>query len=141
MHTVEDYCCSPYVDLACVVFLLSADVSTKKSIKLTLLVEELGSDIGLGSTKTFTQMRLLLPAHPEDIRYTKVGNLSSALFHQFGGCDTHLDMSPTVQQQILRLDITMSNTHRMQVLDSQQDLLERTFDLSTRHATLLDSSI
>jgi hypothetical protein len=53
----------------------------------------------------------------------------------------YLDMTPSIQQQVLWLDITMGNTHRVKILNTQQHLLERTFNLSTRHSTFLDGSI
>jgi hypothetical protein len=50
-------------------------------------------------------------------------------------------MTPAVQQQVLWLDITVRDTHRVEVLNTQQDLLERAFDFSARHSTLFDSGV
>lgn len=54
---------------------------------------------------------------------------------------TDLDMTTTVEQQILGLDIPMSHTHRVQVFDPLEDLLETAFDLADAHVALLDGSV
>jgi hypothetical protein len=50
-------------------------------------------------------------------------------------------MTSTIKQQILRLDISMRYTHRMQVLDAVQDLLESAFNFSDTHVALFDRSV
>jgi hypothetical protein len=42
---------------------------------------------------------------------------------------TNLEMTFTVKEQILRFDVTMSNTLAVQVGDATQNLLETTFYL------------
>jgi hypothetical protein len=87
-------------------------------------------------------MRLFLPAHSEDVGYTKVGDLLvSSIPRNMETWVTYLDMTPAVQQQVLWLDITVRDTHRVEVLNTQQDLLERAFDFSARHSTLFDSGV
>ena len=92
-------------------------------------------------------MRLLLPTHPEDVRDTKVGDLQvtadelTVRRKDVTLMTTHLDMSPSVQKQILRLDIPVRHTHRMQILDTLQDLLETAFDFADAHVALFDGSV
>ncbi len=50
-------------------------------------------------------------------------------------------MTSTIQEKVLWLDVTMGNTHTVQVLHTMQDLLEATFDLSDAHPALLDCSV
>ena len=50
-------------------------------------------------------------------------------------------MPTAVQKQILRLDISMGHTHRVEILDTLENLLETAFDLAARHAPLFNSGI
>ena len=68
----------------------------------------------------------LLPTHPKDVGDTKVGNL---------------DVSHGVQEEVLGFDVSMGYTHRMQVGDTIEDLLETAFHFTLTHATSLDGSI
>ena len=95
-------------------------------MELTLLLELFRCDIRFRSTQSLTQMSRLLPAHSEDIAHSKVGDL---------------DVSPRVQKQVLRLDITMSYTHRVKVCNTVEDLLEAADDFSLSHASALDGCI
>lgn len=50
-------------------------------------------------------------------------------------------MTPSVQQQVLRLNVSVGYTHRMQIRNSVQDLLETALDFATLHPPFLDRSI
>lgn len=50
-------------------------------------------------------------------------------------------MTLRVEEQILRLDVAMSNTLTMKVAHAREDLLETTLHLRGRHAAPLDRSI
>lgn len=71
-------------------------------------------------------MRLLLPAHPEHVRDSEVRDL---------------DSSSSVEQKVLGLDVSMSDSGRMKVGDSVEDLFEVALDLLGRHRSLLDGGV
>ena len=71
-------------------------------------------------------MRRLLPAHSKDVRYSEIGNL---------------DMTFRVEEEVLRLDISMRDSHRMEVRDSAEDLLKVRVDLSGGHVAFLDRGV
>jgi hypothetical protein len=50
-------------------------------------------------------------------------------------------MALSIEEQVLRLDVAMGDALRMEVGDALEDLLERAFDLTGRHAALLDGGI
>ena len=50
-------------------------------------------------------------------------------------------MALHVEEQILRLNVTVGYTLTMKVGDAGQDLLEAAFDLARRHATTLDGRV
>lgn len=50
-------------------------------------------------------------------------------------------MTSAVKQKVLGLDIPMSDTHRVKVLDSLEDLLETALDLADAHVALLDGGV
>lgn len=53
----------------------------------------------------------------------------------------YLQMTLRVEEQILRLDVTMGDTLAVEVVDASEDLLEAAFDLRWRHAAAFDRSI
>jgi hypothetical protein len=50
-------------------------------------------------------------------------------------------VTSAVKQKVLGLDIPMSDTHRVKVLDSLEDLLETALDLADAHVALLDGGV
>ena len=50
-------------------------------------------------------------------------------------------MALHVEEQVLRLNVTVGYTLTMKVGDAGQDLLEAAFDLARRHATTFDSRV
>lgn len=85
-----------------------------------------GCNIRFTTAKTFAQMRSLFPTHPEHIRNTKVSDLQDIVH---------------IEQQILRLDISMCDSHRMKVSDTSDHLIKVGPDLSFCHATFFDGAI
>ena len=90
------------------------------------MLELFRSDVRFTPTQSFTQMSLLLPAHSENITNTEIGNL---------------DVTFRINQKVLRLDIPMSDSHRVQVRDTGDDLLEVGIDLHRFEVTLLDRCV
>lgn len=50
-------------------------------------------------------------------------------------------MALRVEEQILRLDVTMGNTLAVKIVHAGQDLLEAALDLARRHAPSLDRCV
>lgn len=109
------------VDHAVVDNTTGPDINTAGIVLLGL--EFLGGNIGFGAAETLGQVGLCLPAHAEDIRDSKVGNLEVTL---------------VVEQQVLRLDVSVCDTHRVQVSNAVHQLLEAAINLGSRHMSLLD---
>jgi len=54
---------------------------------------------------------------------------------------THLEMTASVEVQILRFDIAMGNALRVKVCDASEELLEAALDLARAHLALLDGGV
>jgi hypothetical protein len=50
-------------------------------------------------------------------------------------------MAPNIKEEILRLDVSVSDTLRVQVGDASENLFEAALDLTRTHATLLDGGV
>jgi hypothetical protein len=48
--------------------------------------------------------------------------------------NTHLEMSFSIEKQILGFDVAMGNTLTVKILDSVEDLFEATFSLAWAHS-------
>jgi hypothetical protein len=54
---------------------------------------------------------------------------------------THLQVTLVIEEYILRFEVAVSNTLRMEVGNSLQDLLEATLDFARRHTPFLDRGV
>jgi hypothetical protein len=110
-HAVIDDTTSPHIHTTSIVF---------------LGLEFFGSNVRLRTTETLGQVRCLFPAHPEYVRDTKIGDLEATL---------------PIEKQVLGLDIPVSDSHRVQVGDTVDELLEATVHLHTGHIPLFDGIV
>ena len=83
LHAVEDNSSSPNINESCIVFCMSVLSHLRSFDELTFLLEQLWRNVGFRTTQSFTQMRLLFPAHSEYIGNAKIGDF---------------DMSASIQQ-------------------------------------------
>ena len=54
---------------------------------------------------------------------------------------TYLGVALHVEEEVLRLDVTMGNTLTVKICDTGEDLLEAALNLTRRHPTALDGRI
>lgn len=107
-HTIVHNSTSPDVDPAGIVFLAH---------------ELFRSNVGFGSAEALGEMRVLLPAHPEDVRDAEIRDL---------------EMTVAVEEEVFGFDVSVGDTHRVQVGDAVNQLLEAAVDFDSRHVSLLD---
>jgi hypothetical protein len=90
------------------------------------MLELFRRDVRLTSAQPLREMRRLLPAHPEHVAHAEVGNL---------------DVPLRIEEEVLRLDVAVSNTHAVEVSDTGEDLLEVRVDLGGSEVAFLDRRV
>jgi hypothetical protein len=90
-------------------------------------------------------MKRLFPRKTEDGTCTKVANLRVSRISNRNSTKkhsiTHLDLTPGIEEQILGLQIPMSNALAVEVSDAHQNLLEATLDFRRGHAAFTNSIV
>ena len=65
----------------------------------------------------------------------------SLCYHESVNFSTYLEVALHVEEQVLRLNVTMGDTLTVEVGNASQDLLEAALDLAWRHATTFNGRI
>lgn len=104
----------------------AASPNVHETSVIRFVIELLGSDVRLASAKSGGHVHASFPRKSVNGR---------------GAVVTNLQLSFGVEEEVLRLDVTMRYTLAMQVLHSQQNLLERALDFAGTHATALDGGV